>query len=316
MLILTRGGIWLTNEGREPGVVYAGEGIRRVADGGGGRVFAATERGEVLVVDGDSGVTAHPSGIDGAIDSMLVLDGEAGVLLLGTGEAHLYRATLGRGVRVERVAAFDALECRSGWDTPWGGPPALRSMAATPDGWVYADIHVGSIMRSPDRGVSWEPVTPTLHRDVHEVATCPTAPERVYANTAAAVYVSRDRGDSWQHCGQGLGARYGRAMAVHPRNPDSMLAAVSDGPHGEHVRGGLFRSDDGGVTWEHVSDGFPASTRENIDTFHVQFDASGVPWASVGSTLYRGSASGRWGAHWRAPEPIVMLVRSRMGDSA
>ena len=309
MLIATRRGIWRTCDSGEPVLVHGGEGIRRVADGGDGRVFAATECGDVLVVDGDSGAAAHPSGIDDSIDSMLVLDADEGVLLLGTGEAHLYRAEIGREVRVERVVAFDALECRSGWDTPWGGPPALRSLAATPDGWVYADIHVGSIMRSPDRGVSWEPVTPTLHRDVHEVGTCPAAPGRVYATTARAVYVSRDRGDSWQHCGEGLGSRYGRAVTVHPGDPDCILTTVSDGPHGENVHGGLFRSDDAGVTWQHISDGFPGSTCENIDTFHVLFDGSGVPWASVGPTLCRGCASGRWDVFWQAPEPIVMLAR-------
>ena len=60
----------------------------------------------------------------------------------------------------ERVVAFDELACREEWYTPWGGPPAVRTFAKTQDGFCYADIHVGSIMRSPDEGISWEPVTP------------------------------------------------------------------------------------------------------------------------------------------------------------
>jgi hypothetical protein len=78
---------------------------------------------------------------------------------------------------------FEALPVRSEWYTPWGGPPAVRSFAATTDGCVYADIHVGSIMRSPDQGHTWEPVTPTLHNDVHEVATTPASDNHVAANT-------------------------------------------------------------------------------------------------------------------------------------
>ena len=44
----------------------------------------------------------------------------------------------------------------------------MRSLAHSGD-WVFADIHVGS-MRSPDRGTTWEPVTPDLDADVHQVA--------------------------------------------------------------------------------------------------------------------------------------------------
>ena len=38
---------------------------------------------------------------------------------------------------------------RQSWYTPWAVRPAVRSLAHSGD-WVFADIHVGSIMRSPD----------------------------------------------------------------------------------------------------------------------------------------------------------------------
>ena len=179
----------------------------------------------------------------------------------------------------------------------------MRSLAGCgPD--VYADIHVGSIMRSADRGGTWNPVTPDLHQDVHQVAVCPAAPERVYANTADAVFVSGDRGGSWEHRSGGLPSRYGRAVAVHPSDPDCLLASVSRGPRAEGT-GKLFRSDDAGRSWTHVRDGFPVVARDNVDTFHVAFDAAGAAWAAVEEKLYRSGDRGRsWEAVWSASSDI------------
>ena len=115
-------------------------------------------------------------------------------LLIGTEPAHIYRLVDSGGT--ERLQAFDDLECQSKWYTPWGGPPAVRSFAHAGNT-LYADIHVGSIMRSADRGHSWDSVTAQLDDDVHQVVTCTAAPTRVYANTADAVYVSDDEGQTW-----------------------------------------------------------------------------------------------------------------------
>ena len=136
------------------------------------------------------------TGIEQDIECLIIIDEEPLRLLIGTGESHVYCYDDGKTYRVE---SFDQLSVREKWYTPWGGPPDVRSFARTTDGWVYADIHVGNIMRSADWGETWEPVTPDLHDDVHQVATSPRDDDRVYANTARAVYVSEDRGRSWSH---------------------------------------------------------------------------------------------------------------------
>jgi len=155
-----------------------------VASRGGGKPQRRRPGNVLLMVDGEQERVS--TGIGERIDSLALMGEEPPDLLLGTEAPHLYRLRGGSGP-AERNPSFASLEVRGEWLTPWGGPASLRSLAATGDGWVYADVHVGSIVRSPDRGESWRPVTPTLHRDIHQVATTPASDERVYANTYLAV---------------------------------------------------------------------------------------------------------------------------------
>jgi photosystem II stability/assembly factor-like uncharacterized protein len=243
------------------------------------------------------------------VDCLLILREDPIEVLAGTLDARLFRVT---DAGAERIETFDALEVRREWRTPWGGPPSVRSLAAEPTGWVYADIHVGSIMRSPDAGESWQPVTPQLHEDVHQVNTTPAGGGRVYANTAEAVYLSDDNGQSWTDRGEGLDDRYGRCITVSPGDADLVLATVSDGPHGDNVHGQLYRSEDAGRTWTHICEGFPGSTPENINTYHVAFETDEIAWALAGDVLHAGTRRGwDWTSVVRCPEEPIMIAGPR-----
>ena len=114
-------------------------------------VLSTLSDGTLLVLSGDN-EKRIPTGIADPIASLLVVREDPLTLLIGTDEgAYVYRL-VGEEGPAERVVAFDELECRKDWYTPWGGPPAVRTLAKTQDGFCYADIHVGSIMRSPDEG--------------------------------------------------------------------------------------------------------------------------------------------------------------------
>ncbi len=273
----------------------------------GGLTVTATQDHNIHIRGGNGRMETIETGIGEEISSLLIIGAEAPILLIGTEPPHIYRFEIpgGRPVRMEM---FDRLECRSDWNTPWGGPPAVRSLARGGESTVYADIHVGSIMRSGDLGATWAPVNPVLNRDVHQVNTTPAAPRRVYANTADAVWVSPDEGETWHHRPFPCEETYGRAIAVHPADPDCVLASVSKGPHGDDVRGRLFRSHDSGRTWTHATDGFPAYSQDNINTHRITFDSGGGAWAAAGDTLYRSEDRGRsWTPFWQAPARIEML---------
>ncbi len=309
MLIATSGavfGLQANGTTSEPSSLWEGD-VSCIAEQNGTQVIS-TSSGEVLL-RGDGEARSMGLLSDVSIESLLILETDPVTVLAGTEPPHVYRLVDRQSP--ERIAAFDRLECREEWYTPWGGPAAVRSFAVTSDGWVYADIHVGSVMRSRDFGDSWEPVTPDLHVDVQQVAVSQADDDRVYANTADAVFVSNDRGRSWSRRGDGLPYLYGRAVTAHPTDPECVMATVSHGP-GAGVEGRLFRSDDEGCTWQHVDEGFPSTTVGNIDTFQVAFTSGGDAWACVGDGLYKSKDKGRhWEEVWKAPADIAMLACSR-----
>ena len=304
MLIATRKNLFALNgDGDTPHSLLKSREIQHIAEGR-SISLAALKSGEVAVLSQEGSHTIS-TGIGEPIECLLILNEDPNHFLVGVESPGIYAVKEGT---TERLVSFDALECRDRWHTPWGGPASLRSLARTRDGWLYADIHVGSIMRSPDLGCTWEPVTPELHDDVHQVATSRRNDDRVYANTARAVYLSNDRGTSWDHRSEGFPYLYGRAIAVHPQDADCLLATVSRGPMGE-VWGRLYQSENAGRSWTHVTKGFPESTPGNIDTFQLAFTPDGQAWSVVDATLYNSQDRGlTWQAAWEAPSKIEMIA--------
>lgn len=203
-------------------------------------------------------------------------------VLVGTAEAHLLRV---RDGRAEPVAGFEEAEGRDGWYTPWGGPPDTRSLSVGADGSVYANVHVGGIVRSSDGGETWEP-TIDVDTDVHQVLAATSG--TVLAPCAYGLATSPDGGDSWDIVTDGLHATYLRAVAVAG---DDVLVSASTGPGGE--RSAVYRRPGGQGAFERCRDGLPEWLHGNVDTGTLAATGDFVVFASADGTLYTSSDAGR-----------------------
>ncbi|MCE2405132.1 MAG: hypothetical protein J4F43_08245 [Dehalococcoidia bacterium] len=105
------------------------------------------------------------------------------------------------------------------------------------------------VMRSADSGQSWRRigVDQGMHSDalVRAVVNHPSHPETVFAGSDAGLYVSEDAGGTWRLLDGQLRGRHVWALAIDPDAPDTMYAGT-----GTPTPAGVFRSGDGGRTWE------------------------------------------------------------------
>ncbi|MGH7120423.1 MAG: WD40/YVTN/BNR-like repeat-containing protein, partial [Acetobacteraceae bacterium] len=119
----------------------------------------------------------------------------------------------------------------------------------------------GGVWKSDDYGRTWHPIfDKEPSQSIGAIAVAPSDPNVVYVASGEGlarpdlsigdgIYKSTDAGKTWMH----LGLRDGEqipALAVDPHNPDRVFAAVLGHPYGPNAQRGIFRSTDGGETWQ------------------------------------------------------------------
>ena len=170
--------------------------------------------------------------------------------VIGTDGAHLLHL---RGSDLVSDEAFESVEGREEWFTPWGGPPDVRSMTRL-DSVMFVNVHVGGIVRSVGES-KWEP-TVEIGTDVHEVKA---AGDAVIAACAVGFASSTALGTTWEFDDVGLHATYARAVAA---SSEWFFMSVAHGPRGGDAA--IYRKA------RHGSTGFARcdlpSFSDNIDT--------------------------------------------------
>ena len=148
------------------------------------------------------------------------------------------------------------------------GPPRAgraRALAGVPSqhNVFYIGFDNGGVWRSTDFGSTWTPLfdkEPT--GSIGAIAVAPSNPNIIYVGTGAGiirpdlatgngVYKSTDGGKTWTH----LGLRDSQMIAnidVDPRNPNRLFVAALGHPYGPNPERGVFRSTDGGATFQKV----------------------------------------------------------------
>ena len=138
----------------------------------------------------------------------------------------------------------------------------------------------GGVWKSDDYGRTWNPIfdhEPT--QSIGAIAVAPSDPNIIYVGSGEGlhrpdlsvgdgIYKSTDAGKTWTH----LGLRDGEqipALAVDPRDPNKIFAAVLGHPYGPSEERGIYRSTDGGQNWQRV-----LQKDENTGGSDVEIDPS------------------------------------------
>lgn len=134
------------------------------------------------------------------------------------------------------------------------------------------------VVRSLDRGVSWESARRGLPADVTALAIDPKHTDTLYAGTEShGVYSTYDRGGHWRRRKGGNPPAGVTALAVDTVKPSWLYAGT--------LSGGVYLSLDGGATWKKAPSSPPSAW---IRVLVAQPGALGVVWA--GTTSYPGAS--------------------------
>ncbi len=151
------------------------------------------------------------------------------------------------------------------------GPVMNSSRAETvqgdPDhpGTMYAAFGAGNLWKTINNGLSWKPIFDNQSAlGIGYFVLAPSNPEilwlgsgvnlkkpRNFTHPGTGVFRSEDGGETWKNMGLPDSYHIGK-IAVHPRNPDIVFIAALGHFWTPNPNRGLYRTTDGGKTWEHV----------------------------------------------------------------
>ncbi len=199
---------------------------------------------------------------------------EPGVLYAGVQPATLFKSTDRGNTWALNESLYDHPQ-RGEWG-PGAGGLTLHSIVLDPRdaNRMYVAISAAGVYRSEDGGVSWMPRNKNVRADfmgedakpefgqcVHKLAMHPAQPDVLYQQNHCGVYRSDNRGDDWIDIGEGkLPSRFGFPIAVHPHDPRMIYVALEESDYYRMSVDGQFsvwRSRDGGESWERKSAGLP-----------------------------------------------------------
>ena len=174
-----------------------------------------------------------------------------GVPLASPARAQGYDPNLFAGLRWRLIGPF-----RGGRTVAAVGVPAQPNL-------FYIGVNNGGVWKTTDYGRIWTPIFDAQSTgSIGAIAIAPSDPRILYVGSGEGlqrpdlsvgdgIYKSTDGGNTWRH----LGLRDGQqipAVIVDPRDPNRVFAAVLGHPYGPNEERGIFRSTDGGETWQKV----------------------------------------------------------------
>ncbi len=143
-----------------------------------------------------------------------------------------------------------------------GRTVAVSGVASQPNVYYFGGV-AGGVWKSVNGGITWEPIFDSQPiASIGALAVAPSNPDIIYVGTGESdfrsdltygngVYKSTDAGRTWKNIGLKDSQHISR-IVIDPRNPDVVMVAAMGSAYGPSAERGVFRSTDGGTTWQKV----------------------------------------------------------------
>ena len=137
---------------------------------------------------------------------------------------------------------------------------AVTGVVGDPNTFYFGAV-AGGVWRSTNAGLSWIPLFDKQPiSSIGAIAVADSNPNVMYVGTGEAcirgnisygngVYKSTDGGKTWANIGL-KDTQHIASVVIHPRNADVVFVAALGHAYGPNAERGVFRSVDGGKTWE------------------------------------------------------------------
>ena len=146
-----------------------------------------------------------------------------------------------------------------------GGRVVAASGVVGQDNVYYFGAVAGGVWKTTDGGLNWKPIFDKMKDaspSIGAIAVSESDPNVIYVGTGEAcvrgnivggngVYKSIDAGATWKSLGLADTHAIG-SLIVNPKNPDVAFVAALGHPFADNEERGIFRTRDGGKTWEKV----------------------------------------------------------------